>query len=135
MVEQFRNKLYSTLNGVLPLICEELEMMKKSYFNEIGKPSWNPLKEQTIKKKLKYVPENANKFNVYFGNLRDSIKISYALNQNEISIIVEANHEKGDVVIKRLINDYGRDFFHFDENEIKFIVKRLRDKIAESFRQ
>ncbi len=134
MVEEFKNKLSSALNNILPLICNELEIMKKSYFSEEGKPNWNPLKENTVKRKLKYVPDNANKFNIYSGNLRDSIQVSYELSDNELIVIIEAQHKNGDEAINRLINDYGRDFFHFDNEEINFIVKRLREQLAESFK-
>lgn len=144
MLEEFKNKLYSLINSALPLICHELEVMKKSYFSETGKPEWEPLKEKTVKRKSKNKPinkqgwvipaENANKFNIEFGFLRNSIHVDYELHENELVIIVEANHKNGDAAINRLIGEYGRDFFHFDAEEINFIVKRLREIIAESFK-
>jgi len=134
VLDKFKERLVAELDVALPIVCQELEDMKKSYFSPQGKEGWQPLKENTVKRKNRRSPNHANSFNLEYGYLRNSINIDYQLSQNEIEIIVTANHREGDGAINRLIYDYGRDFFNFDEKEIAFIVRRLRELIAESFR-
>ena len=78
--------------------------------------------------------DNARKFNIEYGYLRNSIQVTYELHQDELRLSVEAHHREGDQAIEQLIYEYGRNFFNFDEKEIEFIVRRLRELIAESFR-
>lgn len=42
-------------NKVLPILAQEIEDRKKSYFSEEGKPEagWAPLKNDTLRKKTK----------------------------------------------------------------------------------
>lgn len=144
IAEEFKNRLDSSINAIMPTIIAELIEMKRSYFTEKGKPTWKPLAERTIAKKSSNKPknklgwvvpsENAKKFNIEFGFLRNSIKVDYTLHGDELSLIVEAHHREGDQAIEQLIDGYGRDFLRFDTNEIEFIKKRLGELLADSFR-
>src|ERR1700742_1610216 len=121
----FRNKINSAIEAAMPIIANELLEIKRSYFSEQGKEGWEPLRPQTITKKTRKFPSNATKFNIESGFLRDSIRINYRLHQNELELIVEAQHQNGDEAIIQLIDVYGRDFLRFDAKEIEFIRKRL----------
>jgi len=139
--EEFKNRLNSAINAAMPIIIAELVQIKRSYFSEQGKPGWKPLAEKTIAKKASNKPknklgwvvpsENAKKFNIEFGFLRNSIKVDYTLHQDELSITVEAHHREGDQAIEQLIDGYDRDFLRFDTNEIEFIKKRLGELLAD----
>jgi hypothetical protein len=143
IAEEFKNRLDSSINAIMPIIVAELIELKRSYFTENGKPGWKPLAESTISKKSSNKPknklgwivptENAKKFNVQFGFLRNSIKVDYQLHGDELRLIVEAHHREGDQAIEKLIDGYGRDFLRFDANEIGFIKKRLAELLADKF--
>jgi hypothetical protein len=143
IAEEFKNRLDSSINAIMPIIVAELIELKRSYFTEKGKPEWKPLAESTIAKKSSNRPknklgwivpqDNAKKFNVEFGFLRNSIKVYYQLHGDELTLIVEAQHREGDQAIEQLIDGYGRDFLRFDQNEIEFIKKRLGELLASRF--
>lgn len=117
------------LDRVMPALCNEIRLLKASYFSRTGKPgaNWNPLKPDTIKRKV------ANKylFNIEMGDLKKSLTVTYELLSNQILISCEATHKKGDAAINGLIYEYGRDFLNFTIDEAEFIVRRLQELLKE----
>ena len=118
------------VNKALTTLCEELQELKQSYFSEEGKEGWTPLKPKTIKnKRVSSYSQNAYKFNTFSGDLRDSITINYKMNvsnsQIKSTVIVNAQHDKGDSIIEYLIDTLGRDFLRFDNKEKQFIKTRF----------
>lgn len=112
--------------SVLDEICLLIKKRKKLYFSAIKRTGWQPLKPDTIKRKLKKYPNNAYKFNTASGTLRDSLNVFWKIkNKNTIEIFIEFQHENGDEVIKYLTETLGRDFITITDEEIKSIKNIL----------
>ena len=113
-------------------VCEEVLDMKKTYFSTAGKSGWKPLTKGTLKTKKAKFPENATKFNVQTGRLRDSILVTWSLIPGGIRFYARLQDDPRNLE-EYLCKTLGRDFLDIDEKEQELINTRFKELFNENW--
>lgn len=124
--------LDSIINKTLEELCEELLLLKKTYFTPQGKPEshWKPLTKDTLRIKKKKNSATYNSFNLQTGKLRDSIEVSFERTSNGARLTCRAKDDPA--LVEYLTKTLGRDFIEFGGLERTFIVDKFKELLIKN---
>ena len=116
--------LAEAVGNSLTQLCEELLMLKRSYFTPKGKPGWKPLTAETLRVKNWKNPATVTDFNTNTGKLRDSISVFWTKTATGARITVQSKDDNA--LIYYLTKTLGRDFLTIDDGEKQFIIDKFK---------